>query len=268
MRYLCLVGLPRELAAEAAMFLDLKDVAAVGTANKTAWRKFWQTPEVWSMLAAHRGFDPLPAISCGAAAREAFRRCAYRVDGHRLNLIGAAIRETPSGACAHTAVLAEAAHVVRGIMPSDGTAAAEGLCHAAEKSLQAHDPAKKEASIAADEFLRIAHRRGDVLSVRQMERLEGAYGSALQLQALMDEAMQDQFEQFEYQPSPQVPSAILFSPPGSPELPEPEFSGARSRSVSPPGVRGMDAVLEEVHESQRHSDLDVLLEELRRQNGE
>lgn len=92
-------------------------------------------------------------------------------------------------------VLEEVTHVLRGLMPSDG--AAEELCRIAEKALQAHDPENRDASCAADSLLFTARRRPEVITVQQVERLEVAYNSAVQLQELMEVTLQDHLEQYE-----------------------------------------------------------------------
>merc|ERR1719263_1148476 len=74
-------------------------------------------------------------------------------------------------------------------MPRDGEEIIELTCTAAERALQAHNPSNKDATRTAISFLEVLHRRNDIVSESQVERLESAYTSSLQLQALIDDSI-------------------------------------------------------------------------------
>jgi hypothetical protein len=90
------------------------------------------------------------------------------------------------GGTGFVTVLVEAARVVRGLMPRDGLEVVDRICRIAERALQAHNPSSKDATEAARELLRLVFHRRDVVDAEVAERLESAYSSALQLQAFID----------------------------------------------------------------------------------
>lgn len=253
-----LAGLPREISAEVARCLPLHDFASASVASDGTRQRFGLCPEAWHLLASDRqlalgGAEAVHAtVECktsesdtlGRQLREAFRRSLFRTDGRRLFHLGGAAPGV--GGAGHAEVLREAAHMVRGLMPCDGAETIELTCLAAERALQAHNPESKDAAAAASTFLQVARRRHDLLSPLQADRLEGAYSSALQLQAFMDVAMDVQFDDMETsseRSQASTPSS------GSPRLP----------------IVGPSADEQDEHEVQRHCGLDALLEELRLQ---
>mmetsp|Transcript_83058 Transcript_83058/g.144212 ORF Transcript_83058/g.144212 Transcript_83058/m.144212 type:complete len:415 (+) Transcript_83058:53-1297(+) len=287
-----LVRLPREIWAEVARLLELRDFRAVGFANVTTQQRFWSAPEAWRMLAADRGVELAfctrslaPFASEQEHARnfrEAFRRGVFRIGGERLDQLSAAGPGVRGRG--HAAVLEEASHMVRGLMPSDGVAAVERLSEVAERALQAHDPANKEGASAASTFLEVLRRRPDVFDVSQVERLESAYASALQLEEFMEVAMQGHSDQMELtvnqSQGPTPPSSSGSSPrilrgsafPADPTALETRNAVVRALADAADGharpssrplcvERGVDAVME----AQRHCELEAMLEELRRQ---
>jgi len=276
-----LAELPREIIADVARCLPLGDFASVSSASHGTWQRFGLSPEAWSLLAADHQVELLTGSKAGAAGtsnlgstavlqgeacfgrelREAFRRSIFHIHGqHQSNLCEQLVANgiEPDAAGGHAAVLSEAARVVLGLMPYDGVEAIELTCAAAERALQAHNPANKDASSAAASFMHVLHRRRDIINSVQAERLESAYSSALQLQALMDVAMEENLDDLETSSDGSV------SPPDSP------FSTSAMAAVerlSPHCMEhnGADAGLEDMHELQRHCELDALLEELRLQ---
>jgi len=196
-------ALPEENCAEVARFLDLVEIAAVGAASVSTQQHFWHAPQVWRALAA-RCKQTLTSPSCEFAALalpqstpEAFRRTLFRLDGERLLHLG--VDALGAGGAGHAAVLVEAHHMVCGIMPCDGETILEVICMASEKALQAHDAADKQTALVADIFLQAVRKRADVFETKHLDRLESAYNSALQLQVLMEAAMQKDIEQYELQ---------------------------------------------------------------------
>lgn len=255
-----LAGLPHEITAEVARCLPLRDFASLSAASSSTWQRFGLSAEAWHLLAAdhqvelYRSIETPEKSSEGAALgwklREAFRRSLFHIDGQRLFHLGSAVPGL--GGVGHSAVLSEAAHVVYGLMPRDGMEAVELTCLAAERALQAHNPANKDAATAAIGFLQVMRQRHETFNVAQAERLEGAYSSALQLQTLMDVAMDESFDDMEIPSDRSEASAPNTPPSTSPMLP-----------IVGPGV-DLEA-LDDMHEVQRHCELDALLEKLRLQ---
>lgn len=287
-----LAELPREITADVARCLPLGDFASVSGASRATWQRFGLSPEAWVLLAADhqvelltdgqaaaaRNLDSIKAAAAGASSlhstaasqseasfgrelREAFRRSIFHIHGqHQSNLCEQLVANgiEPDAAGGHAAVLSEAARVVLGLMPYDGVEAIELTCTAAERALQAHNPANKDASSAAASFLHVLHRRRDIINVFQAERLESAYSSALQLQELMDVAMDETLDDLE------TSSDRSASPPDSP-LSTSAIAAVERLSLLCMEHNGADAGLEDMHELQRHCELDALLEELRLQ---
>jgi hypothetical protein len=287
-----LAGFPHEITAEIARCLPLHDFASVSAAGSACWQRFGLSADAWHLLANDYGIDMRLDAGLGGGAssttaasgsdlREAFRCRHFRIDGH--DLISLVDSAPGVGGMGHAAILTEAAHVVRGLMPRDGAECLEMICEVTERALQAHNPANKEAASAAARFLSAVRLRSeprvdlppDVVSVAQLERLESAYSSALQLQALMDVAMDQSFEEMEISSerseasttppstSPRLPIVV----PGTEQATLDVSAGPAARScqlMSPPCMERLaDAALEDMHEVQRHSELDALLEKLR-----
>jgi len=276
-----LAELPREITADLARCLPLGDFASVSGASRATWQRFGLSPEAWVLLAADHQVELLTdgqASAAGASSldstaasqseasfgrelREAFRRSIFHIHGqHQSNLCEQLVANgiEPDAAGGHAAVLSEAARVVLGLMPYDGQKAIELTCAAAERALQAHNPANKDASSAAASFLHVLHRRRDIINAFQAERLESAYSSALQLQELMDVAMDETLDDLE------TSSDRSASPPDSP-LSASAIAAVERLSPHYMEHNGADAGLEDMHELQRHCELDALLEELRLQ---
>lgn len=200
-----LAGLPHEITAQIAHCLPLHDFAAASAASSAARQRFGLSPEAWYLLAAHHHVDlpkarndrgnSLNSDALGQVLREAFRCGLFRIEEQHIAKLGC-IAPGIAGA-GHASVLTEAARVVRGLMPRDGADLADLTCSAAERALQAHNPSNTEAASAASAFLQVARDRHDIFDAFQMDRLEGAYSSALQLQALMDVAMDDSLDELE-----------------------------------------------------------------------
>jgi hypothetical protein len=250
-----LAGLPREITAEVSRCLPLKDFAVVSATSHATWQRFGVSPEAWFLLAADHQIElphephkanevintklannPLVSDVIGWESREAFRRGLFHIGGQQLVKLGSLAPGVDG--TGHVAVLRESAHVVLGLMPSDGAATVEFICSIAERALQAHNPADKDAAHAASAFLHAARRRRNVVDADQAERVEGAYSSALQLQALMDVAMDESLE---------------------------DVDMLSERSAAVRDVEILSDPSEDMHEAQRHCELDAMLEELRRQ---
>lgn len=246
-------SLPHEITAEVSRCLPLSDFAATSVASRASQQRFGLCPEAWHLLATDRQLalpnsperKTLESDALGRELREAFRRTVFGTDGRRLFQLGVGGAAAITGTTCHAAVLREVAHMIRGLMQSDGADIIELTCSAAERALQAHNPGNKDAAVAASAFLQVARRRQDLLSPLQAESLEGAYNSALQLQAFMDVAMDAQFPDMEILSERSQASTPASS---SPRLP----------IVGP-------SVDEDEHELQRRCGLDALLEELRLQ---
>jgi len=266
-----LVGLPHEIVAQVARCLSLHDFAAVSAASKTTWERFGSSPELWQLLAADHDLDvnvntvaykalyhtelvhsTSTSVTFGCELRQAFRRSFFRVDVQRLYCL---LAEAPGvGGLGHLAVLQEGAHILHGLMPRDGTEPLERTCLACEWALQAHNPASKNAAFAATSFLQAAHHRSDIIDAVEVERLEAAYNSALQLQTLMDDAVDESFEEMTM-----VSSEAPTPPNSSPRLP------MIALPTSSPLIERFalgEQVLEDMQEEQRHCELDALLEKL------
>lgn len=188
--------LPAELRGELVRHLDLADLAAWSATQRSTRRCLWSTGEVWRTLAIDRGFDFSASermmFACedeGESARD-FRCGIFRLDGKSL-------RSLPRHQ--HHAILEEATHMIRGLMPSDSDVLVEELCAAAEYALDAHDPGCAVSTSAAERLLEAARRpaasaRCPTLGEARLERLERAYSAAQQLHDLMESAMQRHYE--------------------------------------------------------------------------
>lgn len=267
-----LAGLPHEITAEIARCLDFRDFAAVSVAGNATWQRFGVSAEAWHLLGsdydvdltraasttgAELGETSMKAVASGEELREAFRCSHFHINGQHLFRLGA---EAP-GVCGegHAAVLSKVAHVLCGLMPRDGAEAVELTCLAAERALQAHNPSNAEAASAAREFLDVVQRRQDIITATQSDQLENAYSSALQLQALMDIAMEESFEDMDIQSNR---SEASVAPPVHRSA---RILPSSAAVLSPPCVECLpdaDLLLEDTHEMQRHRELDALLEKL------
>jgi len=259
-----LADFPDGITAEIARCLQLQEFSALSAASSATWHRFGLSPEAWHLLAADRKLnlvevklagEVLDGVCHGRVLRESFRRSLFHIDGHRLSQLKSfdSSAPKPGGTC-FAPVLNEAAHMLQGLMPCDGADAAQLICSAAEQALQAHNPAAIEDTSAANAFLQVMHCRPDIVDPMRVEFLESAHSSALQLQELMDGAVDESFEQMGI-PSPPDTSPVVTPPSMSPRLP----------TVGPAdtGILRSDAALEDMHEMQRHSELDALLEKLR-----
>lgn len=265
--------LPPEINAEVARCLGLADLGALSSCSSSAWQNFGDSAEVWGTLANDRSLDIFSSWT--SDPREAFRSEFFRTDMQKLQRLGS---EMPGvGGAGYAAVLTEAAHVARGLMPSDGRQAWEVTCGTAERALQAHNPANEEAAAAANDFLQVVRHRRQLVGAAEVERLEDAYNSALQLQAFMDVALDENLDDTESNSDRSEASSSSAGVDASPSmealvnglLMQPRAnrcSSRRTRRLSSTELV-TDTALEDMHEMQRHCELDALLEELRLQAG-
>jgi hypothetical protein len=273
-----LTELPPEINAEVARCLGLSDLAALSACAPAPWQNFGDSAEVWGTLAGDRNLDVISSWT--SDPREAFRCEFFRTDGQQLQRLSA---EMPGvGGAGYAAVLTEAAHMARGLMPSDGRQIWESTCRNAERALQAHNPANEEASAAATEFLQVVRHRRDLVGAAEVERLEDAYSSALQLQAFMDNALDENVEETESvsgrsEDSTSTSSSLRVDANANMEAmvsgllrEESRVTSRSSRRLATRSARFCDRIadtaLEDMHEMQRNCELDLLLEELRLQS--
>lgn len=191
-------NLPYELTSEIARSFELSDIGSVAAVSRFMQCGFWDNSEVWHRLTVDFSLNLPPSLSDGKLAispREAFRCALFRVDAQHLNCVGATACN--HGNNGHIAVLLEAAHMVRGLMPVDGKTVMQDLSNIVEKSLLAHNPTNKAAAAAAVGFLEIAQRRVDLFSRCQLDRFENVYGGALQLEELLEYSSLDILHQIE-----------------------------------------------------------------------
>jgi hypothetical protein len=174
--------LPLEINAEIAGWLSLGDSAALAASSTSNWHRFGMAAEVWCTRAAQCGLE---RISGNGNLREAFRQNYFRVTIHLLQSLDSAMPDNKGAGC--IAVLVEAAHVVRGLMPRDGKEVIDKTCQIAERALQAHDPSNEEATEVASQFLKLVGYRRDIVDADTAMGLENAYSNALQLQAFIEE---------------------------------------------------------------------------------
>jgi len=189
-----------EVAAEVVACLGLQDIAALAATCFSLYHQFWLATGPWQRLACRYGLHLQttqgPWDELGMA-REAFRRSIFRIDGRLLQQLCSEIKYT--GCPGTAAVLDEATHVARGLLPRDGLAVAEQLCAMAECALQAHDPGNAEAAHGAGAFLRVVEQQCRVFSQEQVEHLSLAYENALQLHQLLEAVEQEHFAELEAQ---------------------------------------------------------------------
>lgn len=239
-----LAGMPHDISAEIARCLPLGDLAAVSATSDASWARFGLSAQAWRLRAADSKLDigsssPKAAVAAPRAhgsceSREAFRRALHGIDAPKL-------LELDRG---YTDVMADAATLLRGLLPRDGQSTVDAVCDAAERCLQAHNPASKEATAVARQLLQVADKRINLLGVNKVERLENAYHSALHLQALMDVSLDNDIYGLDALSDRSEVSGAGTPPNPSPRLPE---------------VGPCD---EDMLEMQRQCELDRLLEEL------
>jgi len=142
---------------------------------------------------------PAPAGGCTRAAvvREAFRKAAFRTDGSGLLVLFNGSSPPQLGDFAP--LFREAAHVLSGLMPSDGGLAAKWLCEILSLGLRSYDASSGQMTAAASSLLKVARRRGDVLSEAQIERLVAENDHALELTRLLSSVTQEHDDQVERQ---------------------------------------------------------------------
>lgn len=242
-----LAGMPHEISAEIARCLPLRDLAAVSATSDASWARFGLSAQAWQLRAADskldigssspKAADAAPGAHGTCESREAFRRAFHGIDAPQLLELDRS----------HADVMADATTLLRGLLPRDGRDTVDAVCNAAQRCLQAHNPASKEATAMAQQLLQVADKRIDLLGTTQVERLENAYHSALHLQALMDVSLDDDIDGLDTFSDRSDVSVPATPPNPSPRLPE----------VGPGD--------EDMLEMQRHCDLDALLEELQQQ---
>jgi len=195
-------SLPTELLCEVARFVDLRDVSALGTANRRILHKIWNGSEVWQHLANDRGLhltlcssqtsraSTSQDTSHPGAMRQAFRRALYRVDGSQLLKLGEVDPDEALSENYIDSLLAEAARMVRGLLPSDGPEALqEVFVPAVEKALLLHDPSSKVLKHAVEDFMALVRQRRDIFSSIQVDRFESAVANATAFQGLLEASM-------------------------------------------------------------------------------
>lgn len=192
-------ALPVEIQAEVSKSLTLSDLVATGTTCRKAAEdgSLWSLPEVWHARALHFKFNLCADVCHGnvASFRDQFRKTMFRTDGAGLLAIFAA----PPALGDFKPLFAEAAHVLRGLVRSDGTLPSQYLVELLRPALRGFD-AMDDATVAlADEMLEVARRRRDVLSEAQVQLLEEANDHAEQLAHLLHSAMQEHEAQLDTQ---------------------------------------------------------------------
>lgn len=195
----CLSQLPQDLVVQLALSFDPPSLAALSAVSVAGRQQIWEEPSVWRCLgrrcdraACEVEAQPPPSrqqqeMRTGAAAREAFRRSFHKLGMDELSKLGGAAQEATGEAALLAEPLQELARRASGLMPEDGTEVVDALLLAGEQLLQAHDPSHEESVAAAEGLLRTLHRRNDVLSWLQCERLACVRANAISLHALMDE---------------------------------------------------------------------------------
>lgn len=195
--------LPCELLGLVGKLLPVRDIAALSAIHHKARVHVWDCPGLWHDLAEQhhlsiRHLQMSPShldihggIALAGELREAFRRACFRLDGARLQALGAQMQRN-SG---QRAVLEEVTLMARGLMPRDGHTLAEELCAMAERALDDHDAACVLTSKAAQTFIEVAQADVVMFTDSMVERLEQACCSAQQLHTLMVSSLQRHWAQ-------------------------------------------------------------------------
>mmetsp|Transcript_40026 Transcript_40026/g.87396 ORF Transcript_40026/g.87396 Transcript_40026/m.87396 type:complete len:254 (-) Transcript_40026:397-1158(-) len=204
----------------------------------------------------------------GHENQKAFRRGVPDADGQRprpLSLTGSG-RE----GAGHVAALADVTAELRGLTSKGCEENISQLCRTAARLLQAHDTTVEATSQAAAGLLQLARERRDLIGDAQLDTLELAYQSSVRLQELMNMSAEDYPEELETscfegtagKPRCNVGSEGVLEP-FEPSQAGDSFCGAFSQ-LDASGTDAADA-LDMAIESQRLDDLDLLMEELERQ---
>jgi hypothetical protein len=186
------IVLPLETNAEISGWLSLGDSAELAATSTSNWHRFGMAADAWCTRAAQSG---LCCIVGNGNMREAFRQNYFRVTIQFLQTLSSAVPDDKDAGC--VAVLVEAAHVMRGLMPRDGKQVIDKTCQIAERALQAHNPSSEEAIKAASQILKLVWIRRDIFDADTAMGLENAYSSALHLQTYIDiheDALMDSME--------------------------------------------------------------------------
>jgi len=195
--------LPCELLGLVGKLLPVRDIAALSAVHNKARVHVWDCPGLWHDLAVqhhlnirhHQMSPPHFDIPCDFALagelREAFRRACFRLDGARLQALGAQLQRG-SG---QRAVLGEVTLMARGLMLRDGHTLAEELCAMAERALDDHDAACALTTQAAETLIEVAQADVVMFTDSMVERLEQACCSAQQLHTLMVSSLQRHWAQ-------------------------------------------------------------------------
>lgn len=187
---------PPDLCASVAQYLPLEDVACLSSVNQALCRTFWDADETWVMLAC---IHNIHLDDAGATcARESFRRVTFRVDCAELMALATPCVRACSGEASMT-LFCEAAHVLHGLMPRDGTALAKQLCAIVEPALASYDAGNVHVRDAAEDFLHKVRCRRDLFSPQELELLEDAQIQATLQHDLMELTMQEHYSQLEAQ---------------------------------------------------------------------
>jgi len=180
--------LPAEIAASIANFADLACLAQVSTTSSLLREEFWNRTEVWCELCAARCLEcPLPVSHSGAAAREQFRHVYFHITGDSPEALLEKARNVTNQA---TEVLAEAALMLRGMMPDDSASSVRCAIDAGGTALWVHAGGDAQAAHAAESFLLVASRRTDLVMPWQLEHLADALRTTRELETSMEMAMQ------------------------------------------------------------------------------
>mmetsp|Transcript_41814 Transcript_41814/g.75925 ORF Transcript_41814/g.75925 Transcript_41814/m.75925 type:complete len:312 (-) Transcript_41814:176-1111(-) len=189
-RHLILVeALPVEVLCEVITFMGLKDASAVSTVDRKVCSQLWDSPEVWISLSPHHGLQLPLSSACGlpGSMRQAFRRSLHRIDGQCLHSLGAGVCSSVSGLdCEIELFLAEAKHMVCGLLPSDGSEIVQVLSEGVEQALLLHDHTNKGMATAVQQFMEIAKRRSDIFTYVELDLFERAIDNAVALMGLLD----------------------------------------------------------------------------------
>mmetsp|Transcript_36618 Transcript_36618/g.105347 ORF Transcript_36618/g.105347 Transcript_36618/m.105347 type:complete len:333 (+) Transcript_36618:101-1099(+) len=161
------LDLPTEVRSIVVAHMPLRDVAACATAARSGVSAMWDCHAVWSLLAALR--MPVPELrSCDRHPRDALRQALFRLDASQLRVLQP---------CDHAGILAEAAFMCRGLVPSDRGGVAATILTIAEPALYHRDPLCAVTAGTAEVFLAEAHAARSAFGERAAARLQRAHDS-------------------------------------------------------------------------------------------
>lgn len=180
---------PLEVTGKLSHFLDLPSLASLSSTATPQHQQFWHSPEAWAPRAAAIGIVfRKTGAGGGEDLREALRRRLFHVDAAHLQSVhfkSHAIKTSEDRAD----ILNELSRMVQGMTLNDDEALVEGVCDVATRMLQMHDSSDGKAAAAASRFVQAMQHCGrDVFTSAHFDRVELAWESALQLDALMQNA--------------------------------------------------------------------------------